>query len=232
MNNNHTKTAQRHVTAGWLFIAASLLLLFAGGLNIFDSLRAGRTPDPLPLISLALGVVALGLGTILLIDGWTVRWQTEKGNGRETQPPDASRMNASSPEKDTAPAAAAPGSDRASSAGRGTIPGRGSLEAPATKKCPACAKDVYKDARVCRYCGRAFSVTLRLKVYPPEDEAKRNEVIRILAAKLRMPADEVAHLLELGMRFKYDSPGKLAASRGKFEAMGCKTEEYEKAGRE
>ena len=75
-------------------------------------------------------------------------------------------------------------------------------------------------------------MTLRLKVYPPEDKKQRERVVTLLAKKLSMPADEAAHLLELGMRFKYDSPDKLAAAREKFESLGCRTEVYEKAGRE
>ncbi len=232
MTDIPTITEQRRITWGWVFIAASLLLLFAGGLNVLEKLEAGQPPEPVPLISLVLGATALVLGTILLIDGWTARWQKEQKDGEATRRSVTSRPDAASSEKDTEPPAAAPAGDRAYRAGRGTIPGRGSLEAPATKKCPRCAKDVYKDARVCRYCGHAFSVTLRLKVYPPQDRKKREEVVGLLAAKLKMPADEVAHLLDLGMRFKYDSPQKLAGARAKFESMGCRTEEYEKAGRE
>ena len=142
----------------------------------------------------------------------------------------SSRFDASLSERDAA--GRLPGTDRARSGARGAIPGRRSLEEPSTKRCPGCAKDVYKDARVCRFCGRAFGVTLRLKVYPPEDGEKRERVVALLAKKLSMPADEVAHLLELGMRFKYDSADKLAAAREKFESLGCRTEVYEKAGRE
>ncbi|MBN2225288.1 MAG: hypothetical protein JW765_11465 [Deltaproteobacteria bacterium] len=233
MNDDHTKKSQRHITTGWLFISACLLLLFAGGLNIFDTLRAGLTPELPALVLCALGAAALILGTLLLIDGWTARWQEELRNRQETGGSTDSGPGALPREEDTSSYPAyAPIGDRRRFAARGTIPGRKSLEEPATKKCPGCGKDVYKDARVCRYCGHAFGVTLRLKVYPPQDKQKREHVVGLLAKKLSMPADEVDHLLEMGMRFRYDSAGKLAAARGKFEALGCRTQAYEKAGRE
>jgi hypothetical protein len=237
MNDNRAAAhAQRGITAGWIVTAVSLLLLFAGGLNVFDRLRAGRTPEPLPLVLFVLGAAALVIGAILLIDGWTARWQAEmknRGDIPQSLPP--SRFDAALSENDAAPPAASPG-DRGAHSGYsgapGPIPGRRSLEQPATKTCPACAKAVYKDARVCRFCGHAFGVSLRLKVYPPEDTKLRERVVALLAKKLKMPPDETAHLLDLGMRFRYDSPEKLAAARARFESLGCRTEVYEKAGRE
>jgi hypothetical protein len=230
MTDNRTTTmAQRRIIAGWVLIAASLLLLFAGGLNVLEKLRAGQAPEPVPFISVVVGAAAIFIGAILLIDGWTARWQTETKNGRDNRRSASSRFDSGLSEGDAAPA---PGEDRAQSVARGAIPGRRSLEEPSTKKCPGCAKDVYKEARVCRFCGHAFGVTLRLKVYPPEDGKLKEHVVTLLAKKLSMSVDNAAHLLELGMRFKYDSPDKLAAAREKFESLGCRTEVYEKAGRE
>lgn len=224
-----TTMAQRRIIAGWVLIAVSLLLLFAGGLNVLERLRAGQAPEPVPFVSVVIGAAAIFIGAILLIDGWTARWQAETKNGHENRRSASSRFDSGLSERDAAPA---PGEDRAHSGARGAIPGRRSLEEPSTKKCPGCAKDVYKDARVCRFCGRAFGVTLRLKISPPEDKKQREHVVTLLAKKLSMPADDAAHLLDLGMRFKYDSPEKLAAAREKFESLGCRTQVYEKAGRE
>jgi hypothetical protein len=233
MTENQTTTmAHRRIIAGWVLIAVSLLLLFAGGLNVLERLRAGQAPEPVPFISVVIGAAAIFIGAILLIDGRTARWQAETKNGHENRRSASSRFDSGLSERDADPAAAPPGGDRAHSGARGTIPGRRSLEEPSTKKCPGCAKDVYKDARVCRFCGHAFGVTLRLKVYPPEDGKQREHVVTLLAKKLSMPGDDAAHLLEMGMRFKYDSPEKLAAAREKFESLGCRTEIYEKAGRE
>ncbi len=230
MTDNRTTTmAQRRIIAGWVLIAVSLLLLFAGGLNVLEKLRAGQPPDTVPFISVIIGAAAIFIGAILLIDGWTARWQAETNNGRENRRSASSRFDAALSERDAVPV---PGNDRTHSGARGAIPGRRSLEEPSTKKCPGCAKDVYKEARVCRFCGRAFGVTLRLKVYPPEDKKQRERVVSLLAKKLSMPVDNAAHLLEMGMRFKYDSPDKLAAAREKFESLGCRTEVYEKAGRQ
>jgi hypothetical protein len=233
MTDDRRTNASRRITAGWLLGALALLLLLYGGFNVFKGAGAGQIPPLIPLISLVLGASVLIVGTLLLFDGWTARWQTEMKVHRASRESDASGLGAESPASDTAPRpGAAPQGDGDSSGARGEIPGRKSLEEPATKKCPGCGKSVYKDARVCRFCGRAFSVTLRLKVYPPQDRKQREQVVALLAAKFKMPAEEVAHLLDLGMRFKYDSPEKLAAARGKFESMGCATEVYEKVGRE
>jgi hypothetical protein len=232
-DNRITTKAARRITAGWIFTSVSLLLLFAGGLNVLERLRAGQAPDPVPLVSVVIGAAVLIIGAILLIDGWTARWQAETKNGPESQRPAPSRFDAALSERDAElPAAASPGDSRTRSGTRGTIPGPRSLEKPSAKKCPGCAKDVYKDARVCRFCGHAFGMSLRLKVYPPQDAGLRERVVSLLSKKLSMPADDTAHLLDLGMRFKYDSPEKLAAARGKFESLGCRTEVYEKAGRE
>lgn len=232
MTDDRRTNAAKRIAAGWILGAASLLLLLYGGFNIVQDPRVNHIPPFIPLISLVLGTTVLLLGVILLIDGWTARWQSETKNRRAARESAASGLGAASPGSETKLPADVPGTDLSRPAFRGAIPGRKSLEEPATKRCPGCAKDVYKDARVCRYCGRAFGVTLRLKIYPPQDSQRRERVVGLLAKKLSMPADEAAHLLELGMRFKYDSAEKLAAARTKFESLGCGTEVYEKAGRE
>jgi len=69
MTDNRTTTmAQRRIIAGWLLIAVSLLLLFAGGLNVLERLRAGQAPEPVPFISVVVGAAAIFIGAILLID--------------------------------------------------------------------------------------------------------------------------------------------------------------------
>jgi ribosomal protein L37E len=233
MTDTRGRDASRRITAGWMLGALSLLLLLYGGFNFAQGPQVDRIPPLIPLISLVLGTSLLILGTILLVDGWTARWQMEMKSHRAARESAGSGLGAA-PSAGDAPArhAAVPGGDTGGPGARAEIPGRPSLEEPATKKCPGCGKAVYKDARVCRFCGRAFGVTLRLKVYPPQEKKKREEVVGLLAKKLKMPADDVAHLLDLGMRFKYDSPEKLAAARTKFESLGCATEVYEKVGRE
>jgi hypothetical protein len=231
MNDDQARRARRRITTGWMLIAVSLLMLFAGVLNILDGLSAGRGPVPVEIVLCVLGTAALLLGMILLIDGWTARWQAEQRAHESAQPSIVPGTAESRTERDAGPGLAGR-DDRGRPAARGGFPGRKSLEEPATKRCPGCAKDVYKDARVCRYCGHAFAVTFRLKVYAPKEKDRHDHLVRLLGKKLSMPEGDVAHLLELGMRFKYDSPEKLAAARAKFEALGCRTQAYEKVGRE
>ncbi len=231
MNDDQARKAQRRITTGWLSIAVSLLMLFGGVLNILDELSAGRGAGTVEIALCILGTAALLFGMLLLIDGWTARWQAEQRAHESAQSSILPRSNDAPRERDI-DSASVGREDRGRQAPRGRLPGKRSLEEPAAKRCPGCAKDVYKDARVCRYCGHAFVVTFRLKVYPPKEKDRHDYLVRLLGKKLSMPEGDVAHLLELGMRFKYDSPEKLAAARAKFEALGCRTEAYEKVGSE
>jgi ribosomal protein L37E len=238
MTDDRNTNASKRIKAGWLLGALSLLLLLYGGFNIVKTPAIDGIPPLVPLACLVIGGVVLILGVLLLVDGWTARWQIEMQDRQDGRESAVSRMGGEPPERDSAHAPAAPARaergrpDHDHISDATPIPGRDSLEEPTTKKCPGCGKSVYKDARVCRYCGRAFTATLRLKVYPPQEKDKREHVVELLATRLKMPAEDVAHLLEMGMRFKYDSPEKLAAARGKFEALGCATEVYEKVGKE
>ncbi len=103
--------AQRRIIAGWVLIAVSLLLLFAGGLNVLEKLRAGQAPEPVPFISVIVGAAAIFIGAILLIDGWTARWQAETNNGRENRRSASSRFDAASSERRRR-AGVSPGGDR------------------------------------------------------------------------------------------------------------------------
>jgi len=216
---NIGKAAQRIVT-GWLLMAVSALFLVIGGASIVERLGMGQAPEAVSLVLSTLGIAALIPGLLLIIDGITARRQTKTGYQGLPKPPTAPRPAAATVQGKATPATA------------GEIPERHALEEPATKSCPGCKKAVYKEARVCRFCGHAFGVTLRLKVYPPQDKKLYEHVVAILSQKLKMPEDKTAHLLDLGMRFKYDSADKLAAAREKFKSLGCRTEVYEKAGRE
>jgi ribosomal protein L37E len=215
--------ARRRILLGTLLLISSIPFFFYGITNAAEGLRPEWT---WVIVTLAIGSVVALVGFILVIDGRTAAWQMGQRRSESVRRSVASGVGAALATQGTpSDAHGRPGGVRA-------IPGRRELEEPSTKRCPACGKDVYKEARVCRFCGHGFSVTLRLKVYPPTDETQKKRLVVLLADKLKMPEGEVAHLLDLGMRFKYDSAPKLAAARRRFESLGCATEVYEKAGRE
>jgi hypothetical protein len=157
--------------------------------------------------ALIMGIACAILGFVLYIDGRTIQKQ-EKTNKREM---------------------ASIGHTRPS---KNAIPEKQSLEVPAKKRCPACKKYVYKDARVCRFCGNQFAVSYRLKVYRPPSEQNRRFLVETLSKHFQKPPDEIDHLLEMGMRFTYSDYAHLDSHRKKFERLGCKTEVYEKVARE
>ena len=112
------------------------------------------------------------------------------------------------------------------------MPDKDALEEPAKKPCPACKKGVYKDARVCRFCGHEFDVTYRLKVYGPKDRERYDFLVEELTKKLGKTKEEIKHLLDVGIRFKYSSRQNLQRHKTRFEGLGCSTEVYEKVARE
>ncbi len=150
---------------------------FVKGRGLTGYLRSSRSS------ALALGTSLLILGTILLIDGWTALWQAERRDHRAARESAGSGLGAApSPERATARHAAVPGGDTDTSRRpRRASPDAGASRSPRQRNAPDARKTVYKDARVCRFCGRAFGVTLRLKVYPPADRKKREHVVALLA---------------------------------------------------
>lgn len=154
--------------------------------------------------SLLVGVFLIIFGFLLYIDGRTLQKQRYRKKTRGDHP--------KKPE--------------------GELPEKNSLEEPAKKTCPACKKGVYKDARVCRFCGHQFDVTYRLKVYRPEDNERYVFLVDQLTKKLGETPDEIKHLLDVGIRFKYSSKQNLQKHKTRFERLGCPTEVYEKVARE
>ncbi|MBN1572731.1 MAG: zinc ribbon domain-containing protein [Deltaproteobacteria bacterium] len=112
------------------------------------------------------------------------------------------------------------------------IPHESDLEVPKEKTCPNCKKRIYKDAKVCRFCGHEFAVTYILKVYGPKDRKKFKLLVKRLSERLGKPPDDIEHLLELGMRFRSPTEAKLEENRARFERFGCRVESYKKVARE
>ncbi len=112
------------------------------------------------------------------------------------------------------------------------IPNESDLEVPKEKVCPKCKKKIYKDARVCRFCGHEFAVTYILKVFGPEDKKKFDLLVDKLSIRLKRSADEIEHLLELGMRFRSPTKEALEEKRVGFERFGCRVESYKKVSRD
>ena len=112
------------------------------------------------------------------------------------------------------------------------IPHRDDLEEPKKKVCPNCNKGIYKDARVCRFCGHEFPVTYILKVFGPEDKQKFDLLVKRFSERLGKPTDEIEHLLEVGMRFRSSTEEQLEKNRARFERFGCRVETYKKVSRQ
>jgi len=113
-----------------------------------------------------------------------------------------------------------------------SMPAGSVVEEPSKKVCPKCKKYIYKDARVCRFCGNGFVVTYILKVYRPKGDENYRFLVDTIAKTSGKTKDEVTALVEHGIRFKYSQKDSLLAHKAKFENLGCKTEVYEKVERE
>ena len=106
------------------------------------------------------------------------------------------------------------------------------MEEPSKKECPACHKYVFKDARVCRFCGHSFPITYILKIHRHEDAEKNEYLMGLLSKKLHRSKQEVGELLESGLRLTYSSKELMESNRRKFEHFGCPVQTYEKVKRE
>jgi len=105
------------------------------------------------------------------------------------------------------------------------------IEEPSKKECPGCHKYVFKDSRVCRFCGHSFPITYILKIFRHKDPEKNKHLTALMAKKLDRGEQEVGELLESGLRLSYSTREQMETNRTKFEHFGCPVQTYEKVGR-
>ncbi len=191
-----------------LLIVGLLTLLFAfgGEFTLEQFLKSYR------LVVLLLGIVFTIFGLVLYIDGRTILQQRKMNVGADR------RREVRHPQK-------------FHDIPHHKIPETKDLEEPKKKECPECKKHIYKDAKVCRFCGHEFKVTYILKVFAPEDKERFDLLVKKLSARLKKPTDEIEHLLEVGMRFKSPTVELLKKNRIRFERFGCRIESYKKVSR-
>ena len=191
-----------------LFIIGLLMLLFAfsGEFTLEQFLKSYR------LAVLPIGIIFVILGFVLYMDGRTILQQRKMklGSDRSREVRHLQKYHDIEDHK---------------------IPETKDLEEPKKKKCPKCKKYIYKDAKVCRFCGHEFAVTYILKVFTPEDKERSALLVKKLSARLKKPTDEIEHLLEVGMRFKSPTEAVLDKNRIRFERFGCRIESYKKVSR-
>ena len=186
-----------------IFGLLTLLFAFIGEFTLEQFLKSYR------LVVLPIGIIFAILGFILYIDGRTILQQRKMkvGTDRRREVRHLQKFQDIPNHK---------------------IPETKDLEEPKKKECPKCKKHIYKDAKVCRFCGHEFKVTYILKVFAPEDKERFALLVKKLSARLKKPTDEIEHLLEVGMRFKSPTTELLKKNRIRFEKFGCRIESYKK----
>lgn len=200
----------KRITWGIFLFAIGVFLLwisFQGEITPTQFLNSFR----LPLLPLSIFIAILGF--VFFVDGRTIQKQKYvRGGANRALQAEHPKENHDIP------------TDK--------IPGMKDLEEPKKKVCPQCKKGIYKDAKVCRFCGHEFPVTYILKVFGPEDKQKFDLLVKRFSERLGKPTEEIEHLLEMGMRFRSSTKAKLEENRIRFEKFGCRVESYKKVSRQ
>ncbi|MBN1881256.1 MAG: hypothetical protein JW885_03700 [Deltaproteobacteria bacterium] len=212
-------TAMKRFTSG----------LLAGGVGIVFFLIAnlrgwvvGGLVDGVSVALSLLGLFFIFVGLMLVMDGHTIARRGEASpHRRDETPPHTHTPHPPHPthSHDRPPAFPEEADDEMA------------VEEPTKKECPACHKYVFKDARVCRFCGHSFPITYILKIHRHEDLEKNEHLIKLLAMKLHRSEQGISELLDSGLRLSYSTQERMETNRKKFEHFGCPVEAYEKVGR-
>jgi len=168
------------------------------------------------------GLFLIFLGFVLVMDGHTIARRGEGSPYQHSDPPPQSHTTAPTHqvENHTLPPAFPDQNDNDVD-----------MEEPSKKECPECHKYVFKDSRVCRFCGHSFPITYILKIFKHDDPARNEHLTALLSKKLHRTEQEVGELLESGLRLSYSTREKMETNRKKFEHFGCPVEAYEKVRR-
>ena len=205
--------------------------LFAGGLGIvlvmIANLRGWTINGVLDGVTVSiflLGLFSGFVGLMLVMDGHTIARQGESSPSR----PDAPRTQTQTHTAHTPhPASSHPHPPAFSEQNDEEM----DMEEPSKKECPGCHKYVFKDSRVCRFCGHSFPITYILKIYRHEDPEKNEHLVGLLSKKLRRSEQEVSEHLESGLRLTYSTRERMETNQKKFEHFGCPVQTYEKVRR-
>jgi len=211
-------TAMKRFVSGLFAWVVGIILVLAANVRGWTD---GGLVDGISLAILLLGLFFIFVGLMLIMDGHTIARQGESSPYRHIESsPRTHAAHTPHPEPSHARPPAFPEENDEMD-----------MEEPSKKECPGCHKYVFKDSRVCRFCGHSFPVTYILKIFPHEDIEKNEHLVGLLARKLHRGEQEVSELLESGLRLTYSTREKLETNREKFEHFGCPVQTYEKVRR-
>lgn len=213
-------TAMKRFISGLFAWVVGIILALAA--NVRGWIDNGLV-DGVSVAFLLLGLFLIFVGLMLIMDGHTIARQGETSPYRHRD---------SSPRTETHSAHTPhPVSSHAHPPAFPEESDEMDMEEPSKKECPECRKYVFKDSRVCRFCGHSFPVTHILKIHPHEDPEKNERLVELLSKKLHRSEEGVSELLESGLRLSYSTREKLETNREKFEHFGCPVQTYEKVRR-